>query len=353
MENLENALEINNLKMSAKEQEALRMKVVRIGKKTLKANGKYDAKKVAEICECSLQHVYNVMSNYEKGGIAAIKAKKMGRPKGSGQKLSPEQEREIIGLITEKNPNQMKLKGYLWDRVLVAELIKQRFGIAMPLSTMGYYLAKWGFSAQRPKKQHYKQKPAEVAQWLEEEYPAVEADAKAESAEIFWVDETGIQNQCNYIKGYAPIGQTPTIPVASEHIRVNMVSAITNRGKLRFCFYREKMNQKLYIDFLKKLIKGSPGKVYAIMDNLPTHHGTLVKEWADKIRLFYLPAYSPKLNPDEYLNNNLKHEMAKRDCAASEDEIQKQAESVMRSIQKKTGRVESFFNHKDVQYAKK
>jgi transposase len=347
---MENELITDVRKISPKEQEGLRKKIVR---QMLKHG---DTKRVAEICECSLRHVQVTWKHYKEGGVNAIKAVKMGRPKGSGCKLTPEQESKIVRLITDKDPNQLKLKGYLWDRKLVAELVNRQYGIKMPLSTMGNYLAKWGFTAQRPKKKHYKQSPKEVAAWLNEEYPVVAERAKEEKAEIYWIDETGIANTSNYVKGYAPKGKTPTIPVASEHIRVNMISAITNKGKLRFHFYREALNQQLYIDFLTRLIKSSAGKVYAIADNLRVHHGIILREWAernkDKISLYYLPSYAPELNPDEYLNNNLKRELAKNGYSRDEDELQSKAINTMRSFQSSNTRVSDFFNNASVIYAK-
>lgn len=354
---MEKELEFNNLKLTTDEQEKLRKKIIRIAKKNLMPNGSVRNKKVSEICECSVSHVRSTWKKYITDGVSAIKSVKMGRPKGAGCKLTPEQQNQIIKQITEKDPNQLKLPGFLWDRKLVAGLVKREFGIEMPLSTMGYYLAKWGFTAQRPKNKHYKQNAKEVETWLNETYPDIAKQAKEESAEIFWVDETGIHNSSNYVKGYAPKGQTPTVLIASEHIRINMISAITNQGKLRFHFYREKMNQNLFIDFLIRLIKSSDRKIYAIVDNLKVHHGVaILKPWleanTDKIKIFYLPSYAPELNPDEYLNNNLKHEMSKKGYSIDEDEVQEKAMSVMRSISKKKSRVSDFFEHPDVQYAK-
>jgi len=347
---MENELKFRVKNLKPKEREELRKKIVR----QMKKHG--DTGRVADICECSLRHVQSTWKKYVDGGVAAIKTAKMGRPKGSGSKLTPKQEKKIIKLITDKDPNQLKLPGCLWDRKLVAGLVMQQFNIKMPLSTMGDYLAKWGFTAQRPKKQHYKQDAEEVRAWLEEKYPGIAQEAKAENAEIHWVDETGIKNTSNYVKGYSPKGVTPVVAVASEHIRVNMISSITNKGKLRFKFYRGKMNQERYIDFLERLIKASDKKVYAIADNLNVHHGLKVREWAEKntekIKLFYLPKYSPHLNPDEYLNNNLKQELAKKGYSENADEVQKKATSIMRSIQKTKGRVKSFFDKDDVIYAK-
>jgi len=180
--------------------------------------------------------------------------------------------------------------------------------------------------------------------------------AEVENAEIWWVDQTGARNASNYIRGYAPRGVTPTLPIASHHIGVNMISAVTNTGKLRYHFYRGKFNQKIYMDFLTRVIRGTDKKVCAIVDNCSTHHGLLVREWAEKktdfITIFHLPSYAPDLNPVEYLNNNLKRVLLKKGYSKNEDEIEKKAMSIMRSIQSTKNRVESFFDNEHVKYAK-
>ena len=105
-----------------------------------------------------------------------------------------------------------------------------------------------------------------------------------------------------------------------------MVSSITNQGKLRFMFYREKMNGKMLIKFMRRLIKDSPKKIFFIIDNLKAHHAKVVTAWVEKhkdeIEIFYLPSYSPQYNPDEYLNGNLKREMAELGYSENEDQIE-------------------------------
>jgi hypothetical protein len=207
-----------------------------------------------------------------------------------------------------------------------------------------------------PQKKDYRQDERAVTEWLEVTYPEIVRLATKENAEIWWLDETGVRNASNYIKGYSPRGVTPTVPVASAHIGVNMISAFTNTGKLRYHFYRGKFNQDIFIRFLTRVISGAGKKVFAIVDNSSTHHGLLVRDWkekhADDITIFYLSAYVPHLNPVEYLNNNFKRDMLKKGYSVNEDEVETKAVSTMRSIQSKKNRIVSFFEHHDVKYAK-
>ena len=92
---------------------------------------------------------------------------------------------------------------------------------------------------------------------------------------------------------------------------MNMISTVTNQGKVRFMVYSGSMNAKRLLRFFAQLVKDAARKVFLILDNLRVHHARLVKAWLAaeenqrNIEVFFLPAYSPELNPDEYLNCDL------------------------------------------------
>jgi len=155
--------------------------------------------------------------------------------------------------------------------------------------------------------------------------------AKAENAEIHWGDETGIRNTSQYGRSYAPIGQTPTKTTMAKRISLNMISTVTNQGKVRFMTYNGTMNAQRFIIFLKRLIKGANKKIYLILDNLKVHHSKLVKQWVEKntnrIELFYFPSYSPEINPDEYLNNDLKSGIGLKQSSKNEKQMKSNVKS--------------------------
>ena len=223
-------------------------------------------KEIAEITGLSNQTVRDLFKKYDKGGIAAIKPRKRGRKPGEKRHLSPAQEQEILKQLLDHNPEQFKIKGCLWTRYSVRALIKQKYGIDMPIRTVGEYLRRWGLTVQRPAKQAMSQKPEA---WLNEQYPAIHTEAKAENAEIFWGDETAVQNVANYARGYAPKGQTPVMKVQAKKMHINMISAISNQGKLHFLLYSDAINSDRLISFMQAIVKTSDGrKVYLILDNL-------------------------------------------------------------------------------------
>jgi transposase len=298
---MDNELRTNAVRLSQEEQYQLRKGVIRL----IKA-GKRPAE-IAEILDISLRHVYNTRKAYADGGIAAIRPKTRGRRNGEKRTLTPEQEREIQRIIVDKTPEQLKFKECMWTRSNIRDLIRQKYKIEMPLSTLGYYLERWGFSVQRPIKRAYQQDEAKVKNWLESEFPGISERAKAENAEVFFGDETGLQNVATCLRGYAPIGKTPVVRTEAKKIRINMLSAISNRGKLRFTLYRDNMNAEKLIDFMQRLVHDSPKKVFLILDNLRAHHAKKVAIWLEshreEIEVFYLPPYAPEYNPDELLNN--------------------------------------------------
>ena len=342
-------LKTNARNLSQAEQYQIRKNIVRL----LKKGNKPD--EIAAMLDVSRSLVYATKKAYDEKGIEGIKPGKRGRRHGDKRTLTPDQERAIMQTIVDKNPEQLKLKCCLWTRKAIRDYILREYKIDMPLSTLGYYLDRWGFSIQRPVKRANKQDAARVKAWMEEEYPAIAEKAKAENAEIYWGDETALQNTANYIKGYAPIGKTPVLKVEAKKLKLNMLSAISNKGKLRFTITKESVNADILIDFMKRLIKDTGRKVLLILDNLRVHHAKKVVAWLEEhqqeIELFYLPPYSPEYNPDEYLNSDLKREMSKKPIPKSEKELSTNARSVLKRIQLNPKKVISFFGSKFTKYA--
>ena len=292
---------------------------------------------------------------YERGGEAALPGDRSGRPLGSGRLLNPQQEEAIQDLIDSKSPNDLNIPQALWTRQAVQELIQQQTGQFMPIRTVGEYLLRWGYTPQKPVRKAYKQDPEKVTQWLGKTYPEIEKRAAAEDAEIHWGDETGVRSTCQHSRGYARPQNTPELKLPGSRFSVNMISTITNQGKVRWMIYTGKMNAALFIVFLTRLIAGSAKKVFLIVDNLSVHDAALVEEWLaerkDKIEVFYLPKYTPERNPDEYLNCDVKGNINTDGLPKDREELKAKLHRFMRRLSRLPGRVASYFKHKLIQYA--
>ena len=312
-------------------------------------------REVAAQAELSVPTVMAAHRAYLAGGWAAVDVKPRGRKQGDGRQLTAAQEAEIRRLICDKTPDQFKLGFALWNRQAVLQLVHDRLGIELPIRTVGEYLKRWGFTPQKPIKRAYEQRPAEVKKWLDEEYPQIAARAKAEQAEIHWGDETGLRSDDVRGRGYAQKGHTPVVRVNNKREGLSIISTVTNRGKVRWKIFEGAMHADLLIDFFKRLIKDADRKVFLILDNLKVHHARKVKAWLadheDEIEVFYLPSYSPELNPDECLNADLKDGVTRRAPARSKGQLKKAAISHLRKLQKSPQRVRKYFEHKPVRYA--
>lgn len=292
---------------------------------------------------------------WQEGGMKALKVGARGAPKGSGLRLNTFEQARIRKNLIERSPDQLKMPFALWTRDAVRLLVKEIYGYDLPIRTIGHYLKRWNFTPQKPIKRAYERNDKKVNQWLEEAYPALSQRAKKEGAEIHWGDETGICSQDQIGRGYAPKGKTPVRKERGSRERINMMSTVTNQGKVRFMFYKETMNAQRFISFLRRLIKDAGRKIILILDNLRVHHAKLVKEWVakrvDQIELHYLPSYSPDLNPDEYLNCDLKGELSRKPGVRQKGKFQDEAKSFMRKLAKSPARVKSYFRAKPIQYA--
>lgn len=331
-------------------QEQLRRSAVRLRK----TGKKYT--EIAEILQVSRNSVSIWCRQYNEHGNSAIKSQKRGIKLGMNRTLTPEQEDEIQRAITDKMPDQFKLSFALWTRQAVTELIRIRFGIQIPVRTIGHYLHRWGFTPQKPLKRAYEQRPEAVRSWLEEEYPAIQQRAKAEDAEIHWGDETGIRSDSQHGRSFAPKGKTPVIRLSAKYTSVNMISSVTNQGLVRWMLYDGTLNAQRLIEFLKRLIRGAAGrKIFLILDNLRVHHAKIVKKWLEdhehEIEIFYLPSYSPELNPDEYLNCDLKAGIHSRPPVRNQSELKRTVSSHMRTLLRSPGRVAKYFHHPSIRYA--
>ena len=237
-------------KVSDRECELLRKQVI-----TLRKKGKKNLE-ISEFLGLSLQTTSRWWQWYRQAGTTMLFVAKRGRKAGEKRTLTVEQEKAIKKMIVDHYPDQLNLPFALWDRQAVLMLIKQQFGIQMPIRTVGEYLSRWGYTPQKPAHKAYEQRPAEVALWMQESFPEIKAKAKLERAEIYWVDETGISTNSNLVRGYAPAGKTPELRLNARKEHLSMMSAISNQGKLRFMLYENAMNGQRLIEFMKRVSQG-------------------------------------------------------------------------------------------------
>jgi transposase len=295
--------------------------------------------------------VYGWLAKYREGGKDALRAKPVpGRP----PKLTGEQMRRLYALIVGVDPRQLEFEFALWTRDMVRTLIRCEFTVALSPVSVGRLLRMLGLSPQRPLWRAWQADPDAVDRWRKEDFPAIRAAAKAAGATVYFADEAGLRSDYHAGTTWAPVGRTPVVKATGARHTLNMISAVTAQGLLRFSTYTGSLTADRFIDFCTKLIKDTNGPVYLVVDGHPTHKAKTVKQFvassAGRLKLFVLPAYSPQLNPDEWVWKNVKHDRVGRTSVKTADEFKAKIAGALRRLQNMPHIVRAFFADPDLAY---
>jgi transposase len=307
----------------------------------------------ARLFGVSRQSVNGWHQRWRDGGLRALRSKPRGRPPVA--RLKPYQAATMVRLITDRCPDQLKMPFFLWTREAVRDLMVQRFGVRLSVWTVGRYLRHWGLTPQKPIRRAYERAPEAVRRWLKKQYPAIRALARREKATIFWGDETGMRADHQAGRSWGRRGQTPVVPGTGKRFRCNMISALTNRGTLAFMVFSGRFTQRVFVVFLRRLLRHTRRKLVLIIDSHPVHVGTRTKQWVKRhrqqIRLFFLPGYTPELNPDELLNQDVKTNAVGRKRPRTPLELVGNVRRFLWSTQRRPDKVRNYFRHPNVHYA--
>lgn len=337
-------------KLSTEAQLERRRQVIRAFKRGVKQ------RQIARDFGMSYSAVRLIVRRFKADGAGGIAMGRRGRPHGSCRSLTGGQEEVIQRLIQDKRPEQLKLDFALWTRAAVMLLVEHECGVKLPVRSVGEYLKRWGFTPQKPIRRAYEQSSVAVGKWLNESYPEIKQRAKQEEAEIHWGDETGVMNTDVRGRGFAPKGQTPVACVhGGTRQKLSMISTVTNQGKTSWMIVEGNFNHLRLIEFFEALIKQVGRKVFLILDNLGVHHCAPVKEWLEAhkkdIEVFFLPSYSPELNPDERLNGGLKQAIETRVPCRTKSKLHMAATEHMQRLENNPERIKAFFKDPKVAYA--
>jgi transposase len=306
---------------------------------------------VAQTLGLHRKTVYGWLAAYREGGKDALKARPVpGRPpKLGGRELS-----RLYALIVGRDPRQMQFEFALWTREMVREVIRREFRISLSVVSVGRLLRKLGLSPQRPLHRAYQQDPEAVERFKRESYPAIRDEALAAGATIYFCDEAGVRSDYHTGTTWSPVGRTPVVRNTGQRFSVNMISAVTAKGALRFAVYQTNTNAEVFIDFCKRLLHDASGPVYLIVDGHPAHRATATKTFVasteGRLKLFFLPGYSPELNPDEWVWKNVKHDRIAKAGVTSAEDLKSKAIGALRRLQKRPGLVRAFFADPHLRY---
>ncbi|WP_431688012.1 IS630 family transposase [Hahella sp. NBU794] len=299
----------------------------------------------------SRPRIYEWLAAYREGGYDALKAKRLyGRPR----KLNGRQLRQIYTWVVGYQPQQFKFEYALWTRGLVRDLIKRKFRVSLSDVSVGRLLRAMGLTPQKPLFRAYQQDPDRVARWKQEEYPRIRQLAKAANAEILFADEASIRSDYHSGTTWSIKGLTPEVKTTGARFGLNLISAVSARGEFHFKVIEGKLNAESFIGFLEDLTYKSERPVFLIVDGHPAHQARKVKEYLatqeGRLQLFFLPPYSPELNPDESVWSYLKHQRLGKMKIAGPDQLRKMALKILRSMKRTPSLIQSLFRHPELKY---
>ena len=295
--------------------------------------------------------IYKWIAKYREGGIEALKSKPLtGRP----LTLNGQQLRWIYKTIIGKNPLQLDFPYALWTREMVKELIEKKYSVKLSAVSVGRLLKKLGLSCQKPLMRAFQQDPVIVQEWVGKIYPAIKEEAKKDGAEIFFEDESGVRSDYHRGTTWGIEGQTPVIKTTGARFSLNMISAVNAQGKMRFMTVKGKVNGGVFCDFLKRLMHNAENKIFLILDGHPVHRSIKVKKFVEstsgKLRIYYLPPYSPELNPDEQVWNNVKGKVG-RSTIKGPNDLDSKVRGHLVALQRNPEKIRMFFQEPCVRYA--
>jgi len=333
--------------MSSEAQYELRKQIIRF------INQGNTIQSTMDAFEVSKPYVQKVKRLYKENGMAGLQLGQRGRKMET--KLSKIRKQELKKLLVNKMPEQLQLPFGLWTRKSVGALIEMRFGIKVSRWTVGRYLKQLGLTPQKPAKRAFEQDPKRVQAWLNSDYPMIRKKAKLQNAKILWGDEMGLRSDDQVGRTYAPKGKTPVVKKTGNRFSLNMISAISNRGDLKFMIIKGRFNSKVFVDFLCRMLKGESNKIFLIVDGHSVHKSKMVKDWIskrpDRLEIFYLPPYSPELNPDEYLNQDIKTNTVRSKPPRTKDEMTETAKNFLEGKKRSKKSVRKYFQNKFIKYA--
>jgi transposase len=306
---------------------------------------------IAEVLKVSRSSIFEWQKTYRARGSDALRTKKTRGPKS---KLDDGQLSQLYRLIVGNDPRQLSFGLALWTRGMIQELIFRQFGVRLSLARVGVVLANLGLSAQRPLYRSYERDPEKVRAWKEETFPQIQARAKKEGAVIFFADEASVRTSYHAGTTWAPVGQTPVVRGSGRTRSISMVSAVSPRGELHFQVYEEGIRKEEFLEFCKLLVEDADRPVFLILDNSQVHRSKILKEYTEQssgmLTVFFLPPYSPDLNPDEWVWKNVKHDNLGRASVKSESELAEFAQAALATLKEIPGKIRAFFGDPALKY---
>jgi transposase len=307
---------------------------------------------VARSLDVHWQTIWKWVDRYRsegEGGLASTTAP------GPTPTLSDRQVERLRRIIVGKNPRQLNFGPALWTLPIIGQLVEHLFDVALHATTIGRLLHRIGITPQKPVRRAFQRDEEECERWVVEEFPAIVRQARRRQATLLFLDESGVHEDAPVGRTWGVRGHTPEVRVTGTRRRINVISALSPRGRLWFRCFRGTLTAAVFEEFLSAMLDDFTKPIELIMDRHPAHRAASVRrflvEHKGRIRAHYLPGYAPDMNPDEHVWAHLKG-LLRSDPLEADEDIGVVVKATMKKIQQNPARVRRFFGHPEVAYVK-
>jgi transposase len=297
--------------------------------------------------------VYKWLTAVAQPGMG-IKALRSRKAPGRAPTLTPAQEQQVFRWVNGRDPRQYGLDFGMWSRMVVAELIAEKFGVTLGVTAVGTLLAKLGLTPQKPLQRAYQRDPVAIECWQRETFPAIARRAKKHGGEVFFWDESGFRADAVHGRTWSARGQTPIVHRPGQRQSFSAASAVNANGAFWFCTYQGALKAELFVTLLKQFMRGRRKPVHLVIDGLPAHKKACVREYVEstqgRLSLYFLPGYAPDLNPDEWVWSHVKRTGAARRPLRAGETLREKIEEQLALLKRMPALVRSFFLAPSVAY---
>jgi transposase len=312
----------------------------------------YSPEDVIKIFGFSRSVIYDWLKRYQKDGYAGLDTKKA---PGVSPMVTEEMDVWLKQTILDSTPEDFGYDTILWTCDLLAELLSNRYGVQVIGSTVNHHLHRLGLTNQTPNYIPREQDPVAIERFVKEQFHKIQSLAKKVGAEIGFEDEAAVDLRDHSGKTWGERGVRPDVYVTGQRGRLNILSVVTAQGTFDYQVTEQRINSKEYIEFLEKLIKDRACSIFLVVDRAPFHCSKQVRTFIwhhrRKIRLFYLPTYSPELNPDEHAWEEIKDKQLGRKSIKNKRDLKEHLQCALASLKDRADRIISFFHLPETQYA--
>jgi transposase len=307
---------------------------------------------VGKVLNFNRSCIYEWLKRYDEGGYEALGSR---RPPGAKPLITREMEGWLEETVLNSTPVQHGYDTNLWTRDILAELLKKEFGVSVSGLSVSLHLRKGGLSYQKPCYRALARDEREVEHFVNDTFPRIHRLADKMGADIGFEDEAGIGLMRRSGRTWGRVGSTPVVPVVMPRGGYNVLSIVTPKGEMNYSVMEESENSERYIEFLDDLIHGRERPLILIVDQASFHGSQKLRAWVrahrTRLRIFSLPKCSPELNPDEQVWNEVKNNKLGKQPIKNKRDLKQRLYSALRSLQRQSERIRSFFQLPDTLYA--